>query len=101
MKATLARSSDMPGPKTYMMWWGNQGVIKQKGIKQYTISPFQARAAPNWLRSYIFNGYRRLSGEALFFLIPIGIGYGVYTWAKSYDAWTKSKAGHLALEGHH
>lgn len=28
-------------------------------------------------------------------------GYGVYTWAKSYDEWQNSKAGHLALGGDH
>jgi len=26
------------------------------------------------LRNYLFNGYRRLSGEALYFLIPFGVG---------------------------
>ena len=88
------------------------------------------------LRNYLFNGYRRLSGEALYFLIPFGVGetlspfsprtafrkfvgfelahptillcstrpqpnypsqflgYGVYSWAKSYDEWQNSKAGH-------
>lgn len=75
------------------LWWGDQHGTKQKGMKQYSasffvrplamcpnlfpltaVSPFQAKAAPHWLRSYIFNGYRRLSGEALFFLVPFGIG---------------------------
>lgn len=26
--------------------------------------------------------------------------YGTYTWAKRYDAWQNSKAGHLALGAH-
>lgn len=85
------------------------------------LSPYQTKAAPHWLRSYIFNGYRRISGEVLFFGIPLAIGayhlalvtlvycltknrflgYGVYTWAKSYDEYQNSKAGHLASGGVH
>ena len=29
------------------------------------------------------------------------LGYGTYTWAKSYDKWQNSKAGHAALGEHH
>jgi len=69
------------------------------------------------MKSYLFNGYRRLSGELFFFGIPMAIGgsltsnlrpclnfevgYGVYAWAKSYDEWQNSKAGHLAAAGGH
>ena len=28
-------------------------------------------------------------------------GYGTYAWAKKYDAWQNSKAGHIALGGSH
>ncbi|PFH53419.1 hypothetical protein AMATHDRAFT_171189 [Amanita thiersii Skay4041] len=101
MRPTFARHSDMPGPKVYNLWWGDQTGIRQKGITQYTLSPFQAKAAPKMIRNYLFNGYRRLAGEAIFWIIPFGIGYGVYTWARNYEEWAKSKAGHLALEGHH
>jgi UcrQ family len=38
------------------------------------LSPFQSKAAPQMLRNYLFNGYRRLSAEALFFIIPFGAG---------------------------
>jgi ubiquinol-cytochrome c reductase subunit 8 len=38
------------------------------------LSPYQTKAAPHWLRSYIFNGYRRISGEILFFGIPFVVG---------------------------
>ncbi|KAH9474628.1 hypothetical protein JR316_0013092 [Psilocybe cubensis] len=65
------------------------------------MSPYQTKAAPHWLKSYLFNGYRRISGELFFFGIPIALGYGVYTWAKRYDEWQNSKAGHLALGGDH
>jgi hypothetical protein len=38
------------------------------------ISPWQTKAAPHWMKNYIFNGYRRLSGEVVFFAIPFAIG---------------------------
>ncbi|PPQ95381.1 hypothetical protein CVT26_008226 [Gymnopilus dilepis] len=104
MRPTIARYGDMPGGKVYSLWWGDSGAVKQKGVVTYTISPFQTKAGPHWLKHYIFNGYRRLSGEVLFFGIPMLLGYGVYTWAKRYDEWQNSKAGHLALaaqHGHH
>ncbi|RDB23761.1 Cytochrome b-c1 complex subunit 8 [Hypsizygus marmoreus] len=101
MRPSIARFSDMPGGKVYSLWWGDSGGIRQKGIVQYTLSPFQSKAAPHMIRSYLFNGYRRLSGELLFFLIPFGTGYGIYSWAKSYDAYQNSKAGHIAAGAEH
>jgi UcrQ family len=38
------------------------------------ISPWQTKAGPHWLRNYLFNGYRRISGELVFFGIPFAIG---------------------------
>ena len=82
------------------------------------MSPFRQRAAKNLIQSYIFNGYRRLSGELVYWAIPFALGassrhvspfflcansrisgYGAYAWAKRYDAWQNSKAAHVA--GHH
>ncbi|KAF9523786.1 cytochrome b-c1 complex subunit 8 [Crepidotus variabilis] len=101
MRPTLARQGDMPGGKVYNLWWGDKGGVRQRGITQYTISSFQTKAAPHWVRSYLFNGYRRLSGELLFFGVPMVLGYSVYAWAKSYDEFQNSKAGHIANGGHH
>ncbi|KAJ3497038.1 hypothetical protein NLJ89_g10401 [Agrocybe chaxingu] len=92
MRPTIARHSDMPGGKVYNLWWGD---------KSGPSPPWQTKAAPHWIRSYLFNGYRRISGELFFFGVPIAIGYGVYTWAKNYDEYQNSKAGHLASGGHH
>ncbi|KAJ6621318.1 cytochrome b-c1 complex subunit 8 [Mycena sp. CBHHK59/15] len=97
MRPSNAFFSDMPGPKVYNVWWGDQTGQKQKGIYTYTISPYQAKAAPHMFRSYLFNGYRRLTVYALPILVPFGIYY--YTWrmsVKDYE-WRNSKAGHLAL----
>ncbi|TEB32658.1 hypothetical protein FA13DRAFT_219209 [Coprinellus micaceus] len=96
MRPTLARQSDMPGPKVYSLWWGDR-----TGIQQKALSPYQAKVAPKFLSNYIFNGFRRLSGELLFFGIPFAVGYATYSWAKSYDHWVNSKEGHLASGEHH
>ncbi|KAJ7449547.1 cytochrome b-c1 complex subunit 8 [Mycena latifolia] len=97
MRPSNALFSDMPGPKVYSLWWGDQTGQRHKGIYQYTISPYQAKAAPHMFRNYLFNGVRRLSVYAL----PIGIPFGIYYYVwqmsvKDYE-WRNSKAGHLAL----
>lgn len=72
------------------------------------------------MRTYLFNGYRRISGEILFFGIPFAIGacpviplrlilikqinfigYATYSWAKSHDEYQNSKAAHIAAGVHH
>ncbi|KZT04879.1 uncharacterized protein LAESUDRAFT_727454 [Laetiporus sulphureus 93-53] len=101
MRATDIRRSDMPGPKAYNMWWGDRELPKQKGIIQYSMSPVRQRALGHIFRNYLYNGYRRLSGQFGYWIIPIGFGYGVYTWAKRYDTYINSKAAHLAGHGAH
>ena len=41
------------------------------------MSPFRQRAAKNLIQSYIFNGYRRLSGELVYWAIPFALGTSV------------------------
>ncbi|GJE86333.1 UcrQ domain-containing protein [Phanerochaete sordida] len=100
MQPTTPRMSEMPGPKVYNLWWGDKSVQRQKGVVTYAVSPWRQRAAKNMFRSYIFNGYRRLSQQAPYWIIPFAIGYGTYTWARSHDEWQNSKAAHVA-GGHH
>ena len=38
------------------------------------LSPFRQRAAKNMFKNYIFNGYRRLSGELVYWSIPFAFG---------------------------
>lgn len=38
------------------------------------MSPFKQRAVHNLFRSYIFNGYRRLSSQAVYWVIPFALG---------------------------
>ena len=68
------------------------------------------------ISSYLFNGTRRLAGQAAYFVIPFAlgasfpstsiiflefpVGYAIYDWAKKTEAWQNSKAGHIA-SGHH
>src|ERR1700722_11753942 len=43
-------------------------------IRLIAISPFQSRAAPQMIRSYLFNGYRRLSQQVPYFILPFALG---------------------------
>ncbi|KZO99196.1 putative ubiquinol-cytochrome c reductase complex 11 kDa protein [Calocera viscosa TUFC12733] len=86
----------MPSGKVWMGWWGDFGGPKQKGIVQYSLSPFQQKAMGDAFSSYLFNGYRRIVAQVPYFAIPFGFGYGIYTWANSYGAYLESKEGHYA-----
>jgi ubiquinol-cytochrome c reductase subunit 8 len=75
----------------------------------------------NMFRDYIFNGYRRLSKQFVYWAIPFSIGlsfflmtlgglcangrvttaYATYSYGKSRYAYLNSKAGHIATGGHH
>ncbi|KAJ8079616.1 ubiquinol--cytochrome-c reductase subunit 8 [Marasmius tenuissimus] len=105
MRPSSTRFSDMPGREclSASKWWGdNHGAgVRQRGIIQYSISPFQTKSMPNLVRNYVFNFYRRVSAEAIYFLVPFGIGYGIYTWGKARYEYVNSKAGHVAAAGHH
>lgn len=97
MRPSVARFSDMPGPQhAWSKWWGDNSDIsgRQKRVYTYSIAPNQSRAAPNMVRNYLFNFYRRISREAAFFVIPFAVGYGVYTWGNKEYAYVNSKAGH-------
>ncbi|KII91707.1 hypothetical protein PLICRDRAFT_518207 [Plicaturopsis crispa FD-325 SS-3] len=100
MRPTEIRASEMPGPKTYGFWWGDKGTIRQKGVVQYTLSPFRQRATKGIFRHWLFNGYRRIASQAPYWAVPFAAGYGIYAWAKKRDAWQNSKEGHLALAAH-
>ncbi|TDL19535.1 hypothetical protein BD410DRAFT_727096 [Rickenella mellea] len=96
-----------------MGWWGAMGGGKQKGIIQYTTSPFRQRAMKGALTGYVFNGYKRVAGHLPYYIIPFSLGntyrisvaaYATYVWGKNYDHWKNSKAGHVAMmekEGEH
>ncbi|KAJ7504546.1 hypothetical protein B0H11DRAFT_1982846 [Mycena galericulata] len=94
MRPTNALFGDMPG-RAYqsglLLWWGDQSGQRMKGVYQYTLSPYQAKAAPNMFRNYLFNGIR----------LPAGIYY--YIWrmnVKDYH-WRNSKEGLQALSHEH
>ncbi|KAI0080415.1 hypothetical protein K474DRAFT_1657836 [Panus rudis PR-1116 ss-1] len=101
MRPTFVVRSEMPGPKVYNPWWGSGEAQKMKGVVQYSLSPTRTRAMHNLIRNYVFNGYRRLSAHVGYWIVPFALGYGTYTWAKSYDTWLNSKAAHVAGHGSH
>ncbi|PWN49385.1 putative ubiquinol-cytochrome c reductase complex 11 kda protein [Violaceomyces palustris] len=97
MRPSQVAHSGMPtGPK-YMGWWGAMGGPAQKGIAQYTVSPFQQNAMKGALHGYIFYGYKRIMQQAPYFALPFAVGYGLIAWAKKKNAYYNSKAGHAEL----
>ncbi|EPQ31442.1 uncharacterized protein PFL1_00777 [Pseudozyma flocculosa PF-1] len=101
MRATQVTHSGMPSGPTYMGWWGGFAGPQQKGITQYSLSPFQQNPVKNAVRDYIFFGYKRLMQQAPYFAIPFAVGYGIIAWGKKKNAYYNSKAGHLAGHGDH
>jgi len=100
MRASTVVQSTMPTGKAWMGWWGDMGGPRQKGIISYSLAPNQQRAFKGVLSGYLFNGYRRLAVQAPYFVLPIGVAYGVYVWANKRDAYNTSKAAHVAGHGH-
>ncbi|EJD02048.1 uncharacterized protein FOMMEDRAFT_20836 [Fomitiporia mediterranea MF3/22] len=106
MRPTQVRmTSEMPGGKHYMGWWGDMGGPKQKGIIQYAVSSTRQAPMRDAFKGYLFSGFWRIAGHLPFVVPPFAIGYAIYAYAKKQDAWQTSKAGHLAMMekegGHH
>ncbi|GAK68391.1 ubiquinol-cytochrome c reductase subunit 8 [Moesziomyces antarcticus] len=97
MRASQVSFSGMPTGKKYMGWWGDMGGPAQRGIVQYSVSPFQQNAMRGALHSYIFYGFKRIMQQAPYFAVPFAAGYGLIAWAKSKNAYYNSKAGHAEL----
>ncbi|KZP32423.1 hypothetical protein FIBSPDRAFT_518278 [Athelia psychrophila] len=99
MRSSSVRKSEMPGGKTFISWWGDisDNRRKSRGVITYSQSPFRQNPMTGALRGYLFNGTRRLASQLPYWIVPVAIGYGTYTWAKSRDEWQNSKAGHLTL----
>ncbi|GLB44276.1 putative ucrQ family protein [Lyophyllum shimeji] len=96
MRPSIARlGAEMPGPKTYNVWWGDKSGMQLKNITQYTLSPFQQRVAKNLFRNYLIHGYERISRELIFWVIPFAVGYATYEWANRTDYYYKSKASRI------
>ncbi|KZP13060.1 hypothetical protein FIBSPDRAFT_936539 [Athelia psychrophila] len=90
----------------FSTWWGDTSGGKMKGVITYTQSPFRQNPTAHMFRGYLFNGFRRLAGQMPYWIVPVAIGYGTFTWAKSHDEYQNSKAGHMAKlaanpEAHH
>jgi hypothetical protein len=46
-----------------------------RGLKVSTgVSPFRQSATSHMFRNWLFNGYRRLSAQLPYWVIPVGIG---------------------------
>ncbi|KAF9038942.1 hypothetical protein BDZ89DRAFT_391382 [Hymenopellis radicata] len=97
MKPSTIRFSGMPGPRReWIRWFGDkEGIAVQRGVYQYSLSPFQLKVGPNWARGYLEGALRHLKGEARFYTVPFLFGIGVYVWANDHYAYLNSKANHV------
>jgi len=83
------------------------GGLKQKGIVEYSmcrlspsslyiylydfvwppntaaVSPFATRPMAGAFSGYLFHGFKRIMGILPVWIVPIGIGYSVYTWGNA------------------
>ncbi len=50
------------------------GGPTQKGIVQYSVSPFQQNAMRGALHSYVFYGFKRIMQQAPYFALPFAVG---------------------------
>lgn len=50
------------------------GGPTQKGIIQYSVSPFQQNAMKGALHSYLFYGFKRIMQQAPYFAVPFAAG---------------------------
>ena len=86
-----------------MGWWGSFQGAKQKGITTYALSSFQQRALAGAAHSAVFNTFRRVKSQFLYFAPPFIAGYYIYTWAGKRSEYLNSKvrpASHI-LESNH
>lgn len=65
----------------------------------YMLSPFEQKLFAGALHNAIFNTSRRVISQVPYVGVAFGIGYGIFTWAKSRHAYLTSKAGHAAEGG--
>ncbi|KAI9617841.1 hypothetical protein PSHT_11023 [Puccinia striiformis] len=77
-----------------MGWWGNMGGPKQKGITEYSLSPYRQSPGKHAFRGWLFQGYRRLACQVPYWIVPFGVGYGVIKWADADNHFRNTKAGH-------
>ncbi|KAE8225561.1 hypothetical protein CF319_g1719 [Tilletia indica] len=100
MQVSQVRQSSMPSGRKWIGWWGAMGGPAQKGITQYSISPYQTANMRGAVQTYLFYGYKRIMQQAPYFAVPVAAGYFIYTWGKKGSAYNNSKAGHLANAAH-
>ncbi|WVQ86247.1 hypothetical protein IAT38_008415 [Cryptococcus sp. DSM 104549] len=103
MRPSAPAQSGMPGPKTYIGWWGDMGSLPQKGIRTYGISPYRQRPLAGMLHGFLFNGTKRILEHLPYVAPPVLAFYGLYHWSSHKYAYYNSKQGHydhLVEEGH-
>jgi ubiquinol-cytochrome c reductase subunit 8 len=57
-----------------MGWWGDMGGPTQKGIVEYSLSPWQQNAMRGAFRGYAFYGFKRIMQQVPYFALPFAFG---------------------------
>ncbi|BGP38264.1 Cytochrome b-c1 complex subunit 8, mitochondrial [Rhodotorula kratochvilovae] len=81
MRPSASVHSGMPTGKTWMGWWGDLGGPKQVGISSYVVSPYRQQPMRGAIAHWVTRGYKRTAQQAIYFAIPLGLGYGILAWA--------------------
>lgn len=76
------------------------GGPKQKGITQYALSPMQSKPMAGAWKHWLLAGTRRLSQQAVYFAVPLAVGYGIIQWATKENHFRNSKGTSLRNLAH-
>ncbi|GAA5893252.1 hypothetical protein JCM5296_001649 [Sporobolomyces johnsonii] len=93
MRPSASVHSGMPTGHKWMGWWGDMGGPKQAGITTYTISPYRNKPMRGAWAHWAIRGYKRTAQQAVYFAVPLGLGYAIIQWAVKDNALRNSKHG--------
>ncbi|KAK3942255.1 cytochrome b-c1 complex subunit 8 [Diplogelasinospora grovesii] len=83
----------------YLGTWGNFGVIKQRGIITFGVTPNRLNPFAGAAHDAVFNTWRRFSSQVLYIAPPMIAGYYLMNWAIERNEFLNSKAGRAEFRG--
>ncbi|KAB5525629.1 cytochrome b-c1 complex subunit 8 [Coniochaeta sp. 2T2.1] len=79
----------------YLGGWGNLGGLPQKGIVSYGVSLNRQNPFAGAAHDAVFNTFRRVSSQILYWAPPMVIGYYAMEWAIERNHYLNSKPGRI------
>lgn len=76
-------------------WWK---APPHKYTVRYGLAPNAQNPFKGMVYNGIFNTARRVKGQILFVLLPVGTYYYIWNWADNYNKWLYTKAGSETLQ---